>query len=321
MFNLSLTACSFLLKKPYSHNKYYNLNDEIEINNNDVIEKISVQDMFVDFFSAYTNSVDDTDKKKTFHCLYNNTNTGETETYNYIYTLIKSGSYGSSSEVVDNKTKKVVHKLKPNQTVEKPFFLYIVIPKSNKTVQVQKGMFFFQNVGQYGIKTITTDYMREFFSTKFNITLECKTIASKLFLERMLKKDNISKIIMTKNHKSGDSTDNLYLGYGVETRVIGNLTFDDNMWKKIKSKIDYFAQGKYNLFEFDKVNYDGLKLNIEIGGRLRTINMNNIDNLSLIEGIPDEIQDIDGHPKKELLLEYFEKVANEYLQEMVLQIK
>ena len=88
MFNLSLTACSFLLKKPYSHNKYYNLNDEIEINNNDVIEKISVQDMFVDFFSAYTNSVDDTDKKKTFHCLYNNTNTGETKTYNYIYTLI-----------------------------------------------------------------------------------------------------------------------------------------------------------------------------------------------------------------------------------------
>ena len=48
--------------------------------------------------------------------------------------------------------------------------------------------------------------------------------------------------------------------------------------------------------------------------------MNNIENLSLIEGIPDSIQGIDGHPKKGLLLEYFGKVAAEYLQEMVLQI-
>lgn len=319
MLNLSFTACSFLLKKPYFYD-YYNLNNEIVINNN-TAKRIFIKDMFVEFFNAYTNSVDDTDKHKTFHCLYNNTNIGETETYCYIYTLIKSGSYGSSSEVVDNNTKKVVHNLKPNQTVEKPFYLYIVIPKDNRRVQVQKGMFFFQNVGQYGIKTITTDYMREFFSDKYNITLECKTIASKLFLDRMLKEDNISKIIMTRNHKSGDSADDLSLGYGVETRVIGNLSFSESMWRKIKNKIDYFAQSKYNLFEFDNVRYDGLKLNVEIGGRFRIINMNNIDKLSLIEGIPDEIQGVDGHPKKELLLEYFEKVANEYLQEMVLQVK
>lgn len=115
------------------------------------------------FFRKYADAIDDTDKKKTFHCSYKNTNKGETETYNYIYTLIKSGSYGSSSEVVDNNTKKIVHKLEPNQTVEKPFFLYVIIPKDSKNVQVQKGMFFFQNVGQYGIKTITTEYMREFF--------------------------------------------------------------------------------------------------------------------------------------------------------------
>lgn len=236
MFNLSLTACSFLLKKSYSRHDYYNLNDEIEVNNKDEIKNVSVQDMFVNFFSEYSHSIDDTYRKKTFHCLYKNTNKGETETYNYIYTLIKSGSYGSSSEVIDNSTKKVVHMLEPNQAVEKPFFLYIVIPKNSYNVQVQKGMLFFQNVGQYGIKTITTNYMRDFFSAKFNITFECKTIATKLFLERMLKKENVLKIIMTKNHKSGDSTDNINLGYGAETRVISNLAFDDSAWKKNQGK-------------------------------------------------------------------------------------
>lgn len=90
--------------------------------------------------------------------------------------------------------------------------------------------------------------------------------------------------------------------------------------KKIKGSIDHFTKGKYNLFEFDHMGYDELKLNVSIGNRTRIINMNNIENLSLIEGIPDELQGKDGHPQKDLLLEYFEKVANEYLQEMVLQI-
>lgn len=136
----------------------------------------------------------------------------------------------------------------------------------------------------------------------------------------MLKRESILKIIMTKNYKSGDSSDNISLGYGVETRVIGNLSFDENTWEKLKEKIDYFTKGKYNLFEFDNIDYNGLKLSVNIGGRKRTINMNNIENLSLIEGIPDEIRDLDGHPKKDLLFKHFEKVANEYLQEMVLQI-
>jgi hypothetical protein len=320
MFNLSLTACSFLLKKSYSQNKYYYLNDNISVENEDNVNIYNVTDMFIAFFDEFAHSVDNVDKKKTFHCIYEDTYHGETDDYHYLYTIIKSGSYGSSSDVVDNKTKKIVYELKPNHAPEKPFYLYVIIPKDNKKVKVQKGMFFFQNVGQFGVKTITTEYMREFFSDKFHTTLVCKTIASKLFVDRMLTKGNVSKIIMTKNHKSGDSSDNITKGYGVETRVIGNLAFSDNMWKKIKYQIDYFTKGKANLFEFDDIQYEGLKLNVNIGGRYRTINMNNIENLSLIEGIPDTIQDINGHAKEDLLLDYFKKIAEEYLKEMVLQL-
>lgn len=50
LFNLSLTACSFLLKKTHSRNTYYNLNDKIEINNENNVENISVQDIFDNFF-------------------------------------------------------------------------------------------------------------------------------------------------------------------------------------------------------------------------------------------------------------------------------
>ena len=320
MFNLSLTACSFMLKKSYSKDKYYYLNKDISVKKQGTISNYTVQEIFEAFFERYTNAVDDALKQKSFHCVYESTCKGETKDYYYLYTIIKSGSYGSSSDIVDNDTKEIILKVQPNQTVEKPFYLYVIIPKDNKRVKVQKGMLFFQNVGQFGVKTITTDYMKEFFSREYNITLVCRTIASKLFVERMITKNSVSKIVMIKNHVSGDKADRITKGYGVETRVIGDLSFSDNVWHKIKSEIDHFSKGKYNLFEFDQVKYDGLKLYVDIGGRKRMINMNNIENLSLIEAIPDSIQDIDGHAKKELLLEHCEKVAEEYLKEMVLQI-
>lgn len=163
MFNLSLTACSFLLKKSHSQNCYYYINEEIPVEKNKNTVYYTAKEMFISFFNEFMESVDDIEKKKTFHCMFEKSYQGETNYYYYLYTIIKSGSYGSSSDVVDTQTKKVVHKLKANHTIEKPFYLYVVFPKSNKKVNVQKGMLFFQNVGPYGVKTLTTEYMRDFF--------------------------------------------------------------------------------------------------------------------------------------------------------------
>ena len=75
---------------------------------------------------------------------------------------------------------------------------------------------------------------------------------------------------------------------------------------------------KYILFI--KQTYENLKLIVDIGGRTRTINLHNLENLSIIESIPDEIKMADGHPNLELLIDHFKKVATEYLEEMVLHI-
>ena len=74
------------------------------------------------------------------------------------------------------------------------------------------------------------------------------------------------------------------------------------------------------MFEFENNSYDTLKVVVDIGGRNRTIDLHNLDNLSIIEAVPDEIRQADGHPDKEMLIEYFKQVASEYLEEMVLRI-
>jgi len=319
MVNLSLTACSFLLKQRNSRGKYLYFNEKVIT---EKLDEYSLSEAFINFFREYSEAINDKEKKRTFHCEFEESYCGETEDYFYLYCIVKSGTYGSSSEIINNKDRKVVHKKTADQTDEKPFYLYIVIPKDSKddTVKVQKGMLFFQNVGQYGVKTVTTDYIKDYFSENYNITFECRTIASKLFVERMLKPENVSQIIMTKNHKSSDSCDNFPNGYGSETKTIGQLNFKESVWSSVKSKMNNFAKGSFNLFEFNGEFYNQLKVRVKIGNNERTINMGHLENLSLIEAIPDDIKGPEGNPYKEKLLGHFEEVANDYLSEMVLQV-
>lgn len=324
MSSLSLTACSFHIKEfnSRSKEKVLNLNDVIEYTSDDGgTHKESIYDLFKTFFNYYSESISDDNRSKTFNCTFKNEYLGENGNYTYLYVLIKSGNYGSSSEIKNIETKEITYKKMANESEEKPFYLFIVIPKDSSNVKVQKGIFIFQNVGPYGVKTITTEYMKSFFSDKYKVTLKCKTIAPKLFLEKFIKKENLLKIILTKNHKSSDSADNIKNGYGVETRTLANLSFTESLWQNLINKIKYFTSGKYNLFEFENQVYDGLKVLAIIGDRPRTVDLHNIENLSIIEGIPDEIKGFDGHPQKNELIIYLMRVADEYLKEMVLSIE
>ena len=123
-----------------------------------------------------------------------------------------------------------------------------------------------------------------------------------------------------KNYKSGDLADNVGVGYGQERRELSYLNFSESKWSKIFSNILHAAGGKDNIIEFDKKEYDDLKVVVEIGNHTRTINVHNIDKLSIIEDIPDEIKKDNGHPDEQMLIDYVKDVASDYLKEIVLTV-
>ncbi len=321
MFNLSLTACSFHLKKSNSkgNSSVFNLNTPLKLRNGQ-FEFANAHELFSDFFKNAGNLYKDNAKQQTFRCEYNECNLVETNDYCMCYVKIYSGVYGSSSDIVDGNTQELLYKKQPTDIDTRPFYLMVVFPKDSERVVVQKGLFIFQNVGPYGVKTITTTLMQEYFYHKYNITLKCNTIAPDLFVRKVIRRDNIKKLLMIKNMKSSDLADNIGKGYGTEVREISDLRFNETAWNRIMEKIRYVAGGRFNLFEFEQIEYDNLKVVVDIGGRNRTISLHNLDSLSIIEAIPDEIKMADGHPNLNKLIEYFSKVATEYLDEMVLQI-
>lgn len=324
MFNLSLTACSFYLKKRNSRGEehIYALNKPVhgESESGEVYSFDDCEGMFRSFFQNYTLLQKDDDKQQTFKCDFDSYTYVEDENFKMYYLKILSGTYGSASDILDGDGEKTVYQKKASDIDSRPFYLFIIFPKDNKKVIVQKGMLIFQNVGPLGIKTITTGLMKKYFAENFKSTLICSTISVDLFIKKIIKKETIKRIRIARNLKPSDMADRIYPGYGHEVREIKNLNFKDSVWDKIMNSIHYMAGNKSSVFEFENVDYDNLKLIVDVGGRNRTIDIHNLSNLSIIEAIPDEIRMADGHPNLPKLVEHFKLVANEYLSEMVLTI-
>ena len=324
MASISITACSFYLRKKNSRTTrdVYNLNDSFTIATTDGIIKryCDYSILFKDFFENHTMMQIDQVKQHSFHCEYDQNPIIDNEEYKVYCAKIYSGDYGSSSEIINSNTKEIKYKKEIDDIDVKPFFIFLVIPKDNDKVKVQKGMLIFQNIGPYGIKTITTVKMQDYFSNNYDISIQCNCIAPKLFIERVLKKNKLNKISLIKNYKSNDKADNLYKGYGTEVRVLGNLEFSESQFDKLMESIKYASGGRYNPFEFEHIPYHNAKIQVKIGEHVKTINVHNIDRLSIIEEIPDDIKSTDGHPDKTKLIDYIKTTIDYYLSEMVLTV-
>lgn len=321
MSNLSITACSFSIREfnSKSVDKIYPLNSTFKAKYKDV----KTEDIFLSFINKYNKSIKNEDRKQTLRCKYNKEFIGETDNYKYIYTIITSGYYGDATTIVNVDTNEETYNKRPNEAEIRDFYLFIILPKDTDKVKVNKGMLIFQNTGVFGVKTITSEYMNKFFRDEYNLKLRLSTISSNLFLDKTLKKENITKMIMTRNHVSGDVSDNVGngYGYGVESRMLKNLNFNDSLWNSIIKKLKDISKSKSSLFEFEDKKYDNVKTVVKIGKKERTINIHNLENLSIIEELPSGIKGVDGIINESKLKKHIEDVADEYLSEMVLQIK
>lgn len=317
MINLSVTACSFNVRRSNSRaDVVFNLNSKIDYfdKENDENSNKFINEIFIDFFNNFNDYVDDENDHRLFSCKY--IKSKELDNCKYILAEINSGIYGSSSEIVDKDTKMTIKTISPDQAPVKKFYFVIVLPKDNKNVSVQKGMFFFQNYGQYGIKTVTSEYLKRFINDKYQLTLKTGNIAPSIFAEKVLEKNRINKIILTKNNKSIDDSDDQFLGYGTETRILSRIKLSNDFLNKIKN----YVTKRSCLFEYDDIDYDLLKVEVELGGRKRTLNLNNIENLSIIEPLNNDLLMPDGYLREDETFDAIITIAEEYLEKMVLTI-
>lgn len=215
--------------------------------------------------------------------------------------------------MVNRKTKSTVHKKSRDEADVKPFYVVVVIPKDTEISKAQRGLILFQEIGIYGVKTVTTKAMQEFFSKKLGLTFRTQNLAPDFYLKKLFESGMIQKIKLARNVQSNDTTDKLYgAGYGREERTLVPVKITNQM----KAKLRHVSEAKYNYFTFDNHDYPETKMVVKIGDRLRTIDLHGLDELSVEEALPDELLLPDGTIDFPNFETHMLEVAEEYIEHL-----
>ena len=291
---------------------------DFELPDGTQIEYASALDIFKDFIAYSEQTADKEDVQQLFRCEIDPAYVGETEKYHYMVFSVFSGYYGFASEVIDRKTKAVVHSRTKDEADVKEFYVMVVIPKLGEESSPNRGLIFFQEIGVYGVKTVTANALQEFVSKYLKLTFRTQNLAPDFYLDKLFEKGNIKKIRLARNVESADSADRLYgLSIGREERAIVPLQVTDDL----KRQLRHVSEDYYHFYTFDNTNYPEVKMEVTIGGRTRTINLHGLDDLSIEESLPDELLLADGTVSLKGFLEHMHSVAEEYLEHLPCNIE
>jgi hypothetical protein len=316
---LSIRAYSFSLRKWRSKrpNHVYMLNSELRFpyqsESGELQEYVYLDafELFKDFISENEEAGDKEYSQQLFRCQLNTE--GETESYRYLIFSVFSGYYGYASELINRNTKRVVHKKTRDEADVKQFYVTIIIPFDTEIVKTRRGLIFFQEIGIFGVKTVTSNSLQDFFSKKLMITFKLQNLAPDFYLKKLFETGILQKIKVARNSVSADASDRLYgAGFGREERIL--IPF--KITKKLKDQLKHVSEGKYNFFTFDGQEYLDVKMIVKIGDRIRTINLHALEDLSVEEILPQELLRADGIIAFDEFVEHIMTVATEYLDHL-----
>ena len=119
----------------------------------------------------------------------------------YISFTIICGAYGIKSEITDIDTNEILFKRKINNADVKDFRIMFAFAKNQKGFEINKGVILFEVIGQYGVKTLTTNKFREFLSNSFHIIPLFYTISTREAFEKLVENGSFKKINLIKNEE------------------------------------------------------------------------------------------------------------------------
>ncbi len=323
MANHGMLVCSFFLKKRFGQetaDSIYALNENFEVNKSGIDGPITFVDSFELFknFCFINNDIsDDEQKQKIFSIEENSMQETDTATYHTLSFIIKSGNYGVEADMTDRKTKKVIHHRSADEAAVMKFHCVIFIPKDSADKIIKKGILIFETVGIYGAKMVTSQYMRQFFS-EYGMTFETRSVSVKVFLEKLIEQGNLHRVTLITDKVSPNDADNMLLSSGKEEKSYLHPKLKPEFLQRMISWFDTADQT--GICEIpDNEHFDDIAVTFKINKHPRTVRLRNIEKMSIVEDVP---QDIFNHGNWEKqLLKYMITTADEYKSKMIFYFK
>lgn len=228
------------------------------------------------------------------------------DTFELICGIIQTGVNGYTSELVDTNTGLVNHQRKIEEAEFIPFFFMLVCPFGTDF-----GVMLLQRFGNLGAKDFLIEPLIEKFRDGHQPSqLRINRLVPIDLAKQLLEEANIKTIRLIKYEDAGDASSALGEGFSERTNSVemvfkakrnGILPTPDGLITAIQGK-----KSIKSVFAIEGFDYDSIKVEVEIGGRRRVVDIRRPDILSPNVDVTEELTEgLDGHPTWESLVEVF----------------
>lgn len=211
--------------------------------------------------------------------------------------IAHNGDYGYSSEIRNIQTNEVTY----NRTIEDaellPFYFLVHLPRG-----ANEGVLVLQRFGVNGIKTVFTDYFREIFSEVYPDTFfDIYPLTPQSVIDEVINNGRFTKIRFIRHgvptdiadiySADGDLEEEGYFEQSIQVKRKGSL--------RIGERLTQFLNGQRPITAIYELPYDyeTVKVEVELNGRYRTIDLAHLERFRANYDISDEVEmGANGHP-------------------------
>lgn len=227
----------------------------------------------------------------------------------------QTGQFGYESDIYNTTYNKVAHKRKVDEADMMPFNFSFYLPRNTSAGQRKRGLLLLSRFNTLGVRGLTIPHLRHYFSNRFpSFTLEVSRVVPKVVLETILSQGSLKTIRLIKKSLPSDIAD--ALSESDRERVQDVELVIHSKRRSCFSNLDWLMRvidGKARPSEIVTIpsfEHDNIKLEIEIDGRIRTVDLGNTAKLSSNIEIANIMAGLNGHPNLDDWLREADELAS-----------
>lgn len=210
--------------------------------------------------------------------MYAGTSTSISGTY-------QTGQYGFESEIYNTKKRRVSYKRGTEEADMMPFHFSFYFPQDRNPAQQARGLLVLSRFNTLGVRQLTIPHLQHYFSLRFpGLKLGISRVVPRIVMETILRDGLIRSIRLIKKTIPSDIADALAESdrekvQEVELVIRSKRKSNFSEIDALMRAIDRRAHPS-SIFTVDSFKHDNIKLEVEMDGKIRTVDLGNLAKLS-----------------------------------------
>jgi hypothetical protein len=213
----------------------------------------------------------------------------------------QTGQYGFESDIYNTTRKKVAHKRQVDEADMMSFNFSFYLPRVTSAGQRKRGLMLLSRFNTLGIRQLTIPHLRQYFANRFpTFTLEVSRVVPKIVMETILSQGSLKTIRLIKKSLPSDIADALSQSDRENVQDIELVIHSKR--RSFFSDVDWLIRAVENntrpseIITIPSFEHDNIKLEIEMDGKMRTVDLGNTAKLSSNIEIANITLGPDGRP-------------------------